>query len=118
VADSIAVGHPRNFSKGMSAVTESGGAFVSVPDEEILQSIPMLARKAGVFGEPAGVAGVAGMRRAVKSGIISRNESVAIVMTGNGLKDIQSAIRAAGSTIEVRPEMEEVRKAVKVSESV
>jgi threonine synthase len=112
LADSIAVGHPRNFSKGMSAVTESGGAFVSVSDEEILQAIPMLARKAGVFGEPAGVAGAAGVKLAVESGIIHRSDSVAIVMTGNGLKDIQSAIRAAGRTIAVQPIMEEVRKAV------
>jgi threonine synthase len=112
LADSIAVGHPRNFSKGMSAVTESGGAFVSVSDEEILQSIPLLARKAGVFGEPAGVAGAAGVRRAVELGIIDRKESVVIVMTGNGLKDIQSAMRAAGSTIVVRPEMEDIRQAV------
>jgi threonine synthase len=115
LADSIAVGHPRNFSKGMSAVTESGGAFISVTDDEILQSIPMLAQKAGVFGEPAGVAGVAGVRRAVDSGVIHRSESVAIVMTGNGLKDIQSAIRAAGSTTQVRPDMEEIRKAVGVT---
>jgi threonine synthase len=115
LADSIAVGHPRNFSKGISAVRESGGAFVSVTDEEILASIPMLARKAGVFGEPAGVAGVAGVRRAVESGIISRSESVVIVMTGNGLKDIQSAIRAVGRTIEVQPDMEEIRRAVRVS---
>ena len=115
LADSIAVGHPRNFSKGMSAVPESGGAFISVTDDEILQSIPMLAQKAGVFGEPAGVAGVAGVRRAVDSGVIHRSESVAIVMTGNGLKDIQSAIRAAGSTTQVRPDMEEIRKAVGVT---
>ncbi len=113
LADSIAVGHPRNFSKGMRAVTESGGAFVAVSDEEILQSIPMLARKAGVFGEPAGVAGAAGVKRAVELGVIERAESVAIIMTGNGLKDIQSAIRAAGRTIAVRPEMEEVRNAVR-----
>jgi threonine synthase len=115
LADSIAVGHPRNFSKGMSAVTESGGAFVSVCDEEILQSIPMLARKAGVFGEPAGVAGVAGVKRAVDQGIIRRSESVTIIMTGNGLKDIQSAIRAAGRTITVQPSMEEVRNAVRAA---
>jgi threonine synthase len=113
LADSIAVGHPRNFSKGMKAVTESGGAFVAVSDEEILQAIPMLARKAGVFGEPAGVAGAAGVRRAVEQGVIDRSESVAIIMTGNGLKDIQSAIRAAGRTISVLPELEEVRKAVR-----
>jgi threonine synthase len=115
LADSIAVGHPRNFSKGMSAVTESGGAFISVTDEEILQSISILAQKAGVFGEPAGVAGVAGVRRAVDSGVIHRSESVAIVMTGNGLKDIQSAIRAAGSAIQVRPDMEEIRCAVGIT---
>jgi len=115
LADSIAVGHPRNFSKGMSAVTESGGAFISVTDDKILQSIPMLAQKAGVFGEPAGVAGVAGVRRAVELSVIHRSESVAIVMTGNGLKDIQSAIRAAGSAIQVRPDMEEIRCAVGIT---
>ena len=112
LADSIAVGHPRNFSKGMSAIAESGGAFVSVTDEEILRSIPTLAQKAGVFGEPAGVAGVAGVRRAVELGLIHSSESMAIVMTGNGLKDIQSAVRSAGSTTKVWPDMEEVRRAV------
>ena len=115
LADSIAVGHPRNFTKGMSAITESGGAFVSVTDEEILGSIPLLAQMAGVFGEPAGVAGAAGVMRAVATGVIHRSESVALIMTGNGLKDIQSAMRAAGKTIAVRPEMEEVRRAVEAT---
>lgn len=112
LADSIAVGHPRNFRKGMNAVKESCGAFVSVTDEEILESIPRLARKAGVFGEPAGVAGVAGVIRAVESGVIGHKESVAILMTGNGLKDVQSAVRAAGKAIEVSPDMDEIRKVV------
>jgi len=115
LADSIAVGHPRNFVKGMRAVMESGGAFVSVSDQEILNSIPELARKAGVFGEPAGVAGVAGVRRAVEQGIIHRSETVALIMTGNGLKDIQSAMRAVGAAIQVRPSMEEIRKYVEVA---
>jgi threonine synthase len=118
VADSIAVGYPRNFAKGMRAVTESGGAFVSISDDEILGCIPMLARKAGVFGEPAGVAGAAGVRRAVELGIIDPAESVAVIVTGNGLKDIQSAIRAVGSPISVRPEIEEVRKAVEATITV
>jgi threonine synthase len=112
LADSIAVGHPRNFLKGMRAVTESGGAFIAVSDEEILASINLLARKAGVFGEPAGVAGAAGVQRAVESGIIGRSESVALIVTGNGLKDIQSATRAAGSALQVRPAMEDVRAAL------
>lgn len=115
LADSIAVGHPRNFVKGMRAVTESGGAFISVTDQEILDAIPMLARKAGVFGEPAGVAGAAGVRRAVKTGVIDSSESVAIIVTGNGLKDIQSAIRSVGRPISVKPDLKEVRKALEVS---
>jgi threonine synthase len=118
LADSIAVGYPRNFSKGMKAVTESGGAFVSVSDEEILQSIPLLARTAGVFGEPAGVAPVAGVRRAVESGVIDRRESVAIVMTGNGLKDVRSAMRAVGGAIHVRRDIEDIRKLIEVAVTV
>lgn len=113
IADSIAVGHPRNFCKGLRGVTESSGAFVTVADEEILASINLLARKAGVFGEPAGVAGVAGVRQAVKEGIIHPAESVAIMITGNGLKDIQSAIKAAGQPIFIRPDVEEVRKVLR-----
>jgi threonine synthase len=75
----------------------------------------MLARKAGVFGEPAGVAGAAGVRRAVESGIMSPSESVAIIVTGNGLKDIQSAIRAVGRPISVKPDIAEVRKVVEAT---
>jgi threonine synthase len=96
----------------MGAVTESGGAFVSVTDEEILQSIPMLARRAGVFGEPAGVAGAAGIRRAVELGIIAPSDSAVLIMTGNGLKDVQSAIRAVAPPTSVHPGMEDVRNAV------
>lgn len=112
LADSIAVGHPRNFRKGLNAVIESGGAFISLTDAEILASIPQLAQSAGVFGEPAGVAGVAGVRRAVEQGIIHRSESAAIIMTGNGLKDIQSAMRAAGTATRINPRMEDLREAL------
>jgi threonine synthase len=51
----------------------------------------------------------------VATGVIHRSESVALIMTGNGLKDIQSAMRAAGRTIVVLPEMEEVRRAVETT---
>ena len=112
LADSIAVGHPRNFLKGMRAVTESSGAFVAVSDEEILSSIKTLARKAGVFGEPAGVAGVAGVKKAVADGIIHPTESVVIIITGNGLKDIQSARRSAGQPIPIEPDLMQVQKAI------
>ena len=109
IADSIAVGHPRNFQKGMKAIAESGGAFISVTDEEILWSIRTLARKAAVFGEPAGVAGVAGVKKAVEQGVIAAEETVALLITGNGLKDIQSAIKAAGVPTYIEPKLAAVK---------
>jgi threonine synthase len=109
IADSIAVGHPRNFQKGMKAIVESGGAFISVTDEEILGSIKTLARKAAVFGEPAGVAGVAGVKKAVAMGLVAAQETVALLITGNGLKDIQSAIKAAGAPTYIEPKLAAVK---------
>lgn len=115
LADSIAVGHPRNFRKGMKAITESGGAFVGVTDEEILWSIRILARKVAVFGEPAGVAGVAGIKRAVAMGLIAPSATVALLITGNGLKDIQSAVQAVGAPIRIAPKISAVRAALGAS---
>lgn len=112
LADSIAVGHPRNFCKGLKGVTESGGAFVAVDDAEILSAMTVLARKTAVFGEPAGVAGVAGVKRALQAGFIDAAASVAIIITGNGLKDIQSAVKAAGMPIAVEPDIMAVRAVV------
>ncbi|MDT8903136.1 threonine synthase [Anaeroselena agilis] len=112
IADSIAVGHPRNFRKGLRAVTASAGAFVAVSDDEIAWSMVALARKAAVFGEPAGVAGVAGVKKAAEQGIIAAGETVAIIVTGNGLKDTRSAIRAAGSPVAIEPSLEAVRSVV------
>ena len=112
IADSIAVGHPRNFKKGMKAIVESDGAFISVTDEEILWSIRTLARKAAVFGEPAGVAGVAGVKKAVEQGVIAATDTVALLVTGNGLKDIQSAVLAAGAPTRIAPELTAVKAAL------
>jgi threonine synthase len=96
VADSICVGHPRNWRKALRAVRSSGGAMVAVPDEAILDAMRAAGRRAGVFGEPAGVTGVAGVRAAVGLGIIAAGESVLAVVTGSGLKDARTAMSAAG----------------------
>ena len=81
-------------------------------DEEILASIRTLARKAAVFGEPAGVAGVAGVKNAVEQGVLSAKDTVALLVTGNGLKDIQSAVQAAGTPTLIAPELSAVRAAL------
>ncbi|HUG54042.1 MAG TPA: threonine synthase [Vicinamibacteria bacterium] len=104
VADSICVGHPRNWRKVLRAVRESGGAFVAVPDEAILEAMRESGRQAGIFGEPAGVAGLAGLRQAVRDGIVGGRESALAVVTGSGLKDVRTAVRAAGTPVDLPPD--------------
>jgi threonine synthase len=104
IADSICVGHPRNWRKALRAVRESGGTFVAVPDEAILDAMREAGRRAGVFGEPAGVAGLAGLRQAVADGIVGPRASALAVVTGSGLKDVRTAARAAGTPVDLPPD--------------
>ncbi len=64
-ADSICVGHPRNWRKALAVVRASGGSFVAVPDEAIVEAQREIGRRSGLFGEPAAAAAVAGLRQAV-----------------------------------------------------
>ncbi len=102
IADSIAVGIPRNPIKALRAIEYSKGAWISVPDEQIIEAMSLLGKHEGIFGEPAGVTGVAGLRKALEEGIISKDESVTIIVTGNGLKDPNNAQKAI-----VKPELME-----------
>jgi threonine synthase len=104
IADSIAVGTPRNWRRAIQEITTSSGAMIAVSDDEILDAMRTTARLAGVFGEPAGVAGVAGLKKAVSERIIDRDSSAVVIITGNGLKDIQSAKQATGQPIDIEPD--------------
>jgi threonine synthase len=104
IADSICVGHPRNWRKALRAVRESKGAFVAVSDDAILEAMREGGRRSGVFGEPAGIASLAGLRAAVAAGVVGRRDSALAVVTGSGLKDVKTAIRAAGEPARLPPD--------------
>ena len=106
IADSIAVGVPRNWKKAVVAINESGGEMINVADSEILDAMCYTGRLAGVFAEPAAATAVAGLRRAIADGIVSRRASAVAIITGNGLKDTQSAKTAAGQPFDVAPDGE------------
>jgi threonine synthase len=112
LADSIAVGQPRNQTKALRAIRESGGAMVSVEDGEILEAMYELARHGGIFGEPAGVTGVAGLLRAVAAGTVKASDSVLHIVSGNGLKDVRSAQRACPEARRIPVSLEAVRTLV------
>jgi threonine synthase len=104
LADSIAVGVPRNWKKAILAVRQSGGTMIDVGDDAILDAMRYTGRLAGVFAEPAAATAVAGLQRAVAEGIVDRKAKVVALITGNGLKDVQSARAAAGKPYEITPD--------------
>lgn len=106
LADSIAVGVPRNAEKAIAAIRESGGLTVEVTDEEIMAAQKLLGRSCGVFGEPAGVTGTAGLKKLCQQGRIPADAAVVSVVTGNGLKDVANAIKACGEPISVPSDMD------------
>lgn len=112
IADSISVGAPRNWAKALRAIRKSGGTAVTVSDSEILSAIPELARSSGVFGEPAGVTGFAGFRKMAMAGETGPDETIAVVVTGNGLKDIESAKRSVGQAFSCAPDLEEFSRLI------
>ena len=106
LADSIAVGVPRNADKALTAIRESDGIVVNVSDQEIMAAQQLLGRTCGVFGEPAGVTGAAGVKKLCEQGVIGKDDTVVSVVTGNGLKDVANAIKAAGEPISIPSDMD------------
>ncbi len=112
IADSIASELPRDRAKALRAVRATEGAFVTVADDEIRRAIPQLARLSGVFAEPAAAAALAGLHRARQAGQIEPEDSVCLVSTGNGLKDVARAREAVSGGLTVPAKIEAVRAAL------
>jgi len=110
LADSISVDMPRDGVAAVKAVLESKGFAIEVSDEEILDAIKEIAEAEGIFSEPAAAASFAGFKKAIKENKIKANETVVCLITGNGLKDVESAMKVAGEPILIEPKIEEVKK--------
>ena len=100
------MGVPRNADKALTAIRESDGIVVNVSDQEIMAAQQLLGRTCGVFGEPAGVTGAAGVKKLCEQGVIGKDDTVVSVVTGNGLKDVANAIKAAGEPISIPSDMD------------
>jgi threonine synthase len=113
VADSINVGRPRDATKAIRAIRESGGCGVKVSDGEIIASISELARSTGVFVEPAAAAPLAGFKKMRAGGAVRSDERVLLMLTGNGLKDIETARRSVKEPLRIGPSMDELAEGLK-----
>jgi len=112
IADSISVGIPRSGIMAVKYVRESNGFGVAVSDSLIIDSIRYLGNKSGIFAEPAGVTSFAGYIKALNENLVSKEDKVVVIITGNGLKDIDSAMKSVGQPIFIEPNLENVKRAL------
>jgi threonine synthase len=110
IADSINVGKPRDATAAIRAIRDSGGRGVKVTDDEIIAAITELARATGVFAEPAAAAAFAGFKAMCAGGTFKADERVLLMLTGNGLKDVDAARRSSKEPFRVRPDLDELSR--------
>ncbi len=99
IATAIRIGNPVSWKKAINAVYESNGYMESVSDEEILKAQKLLARKEGIFVEPASASSIAGLLKLIDEGIIDKGEEVVCITTGNGLKDPNTVVDSCKNEI-------------------
>ncbi|SMB98281.1 L-threonine synthase [Thermanaeromonas toyohensis ToBE] len=112
VATAIRIGNPASWRPAVEAARESGGFIDSVTDEEILAAQRLLATAEGIFAEPASAASLAGVIKYVQKGLFKPEDVIVCVLTGNGLKDPDIAIRQAGQPLSLPPDEEAVLEVV------
>ena len=99
VATAIRIGNPQSWDKAWALQKESGGWFDELTDQEILDAQRLLAMSEGIFCEPASAASLGGAMRDIRNGKIPEGSRIVCTLTGNGLKDPDTAIKQCGNAV-------------------
>ncbi len=111
LADSISVDLPRDGVRAVRAARETGGTYLTVPDEAILAAIAELGR-VGIFAEPAASTAYAGLVKAVEEELVAPDDPVLVLNTGSGLKDVKAAMQAVSAAPIIEPSLKAVKKVI------
>ncbi|AHE95413.1 threonine synthase [Thermocrinis ruber] len=114
IATAIKIGNPYSWQSALQAARESGGLIDAVSDDEILYAYKLVASKEGIFCEPASAASVAGLIKLCREGFFKGGEVVVCTLTGNGLKDPDTAMKVCQQPISLPPVLEEVLKLIEI----
>jgi threonine synthase len=112
IASAIRIGNPASWQKAVKARDESGGVIDMVTDAEILSAGKAMAARGGIFGEPASGASLAGLIKLSRQGMDFSQKRVVCIVTGTGLKDVDTPLRDAGELVEIRPDLSAVEQAL------
>ena len=110
IATAIKIGNPYSWQPALKAAQESNGFIDAVSDEEILEAYRLVASSEGVFCEPASAASIAGVIKSYRRGLFKGGETIVCTLTGNGLKDPDTVIKASEKPIELPPNLNEIAK--------
>ena len=110
VATAIRIGNPASWQKAVAARDESGGIIDMVSDQEILAAQRIMASEAGVFGEPASAASLAGLIKLTQQRRKFSKQVIVCVVTGNGLKDTETALKIAPEILKLPADVKTVEK--------
>jgi len=115
IASAIRVGNPASWGSAVKARDESKGTIDSVTDDEIMEAYQFLARKEGIFCEPASAASVAGLIKLSRNGVHFEDSKIVCVLTGTGLKDPDLASSMEPVFMdEFPPQLEAVERALEL----
>ncbi|MET9243148.1 threonine synthase [Nonomuraea sp. NPDC003709] len=114
-ASAISVGNPATWDGAVAARDESGGLIEAVTDEQIFAAYRLLARRDGVFAEPASAAGVAGLLDRHERGLLEPGLRIVITLSGNGLKDLDASLRGGYSSTETSSSASDVARALRLA---
>jgi len=113
IATAIRIGRPASWDGAVNAAKESNGLIDFVTDEEILDAYRLLAKREGIFAEPASAASLAGIIKKLKQGYFNKGDIIVSVLTGHGLKDPNIAIKMVDTKLDViENDYNEVLKAI------
>lgn len=110
VADSISVDIPRNFYMAAKFIKEYNGECVTISDNEIIEASSIISRNYGIFSEPAASAATAGMLKYYSENKIPAHSKVVVLLTGSGLKDLNSVQSIINIPTALKPSIEELKK--------
>jgi threonine synthase len=105
--------YPWDGDMGLRALYDTKGYGVVVSDEEIVKAMKLLASLEGIFAEPSGAAGLAGLIKAVEEKLVDRDEIVIVLVTGHGLKDVDIAMKITSEPPTINPSEEELLNTIK-----
>lgn len=115
IGTAIRIGNPASWQEALRAESESKGKIDSVTDDEILAAYKMLGSAEGIFCEPSSAASLAGLIKHLKSGLIAGDATVACVLTGNGLKDPDTAQKVTTADLTpIEAEISALRQSMKL----